>query len=452
MKRPTQFPRTLSIAFLLLALAPARAAETLAETVRRLDLENKEMKKEIARLKSDHATPAEPKTKKEKAAETKVPADADGQAKAAIQSFQDASSTFAVPDSPAAAVLGLAPEKIIHATTPKQLVMATINGLDDKGHFQTGFAVDFAPAQLFQQTGIVERYQKDIDARKGLFGDDPWLYGRTLLNRTQISFAAIRGTESEDKSGKLALGINITLMNANDCVVGADPRDVTANDVKESERPWTSALNRDFRVSAPFEDHGMGKMMNMLYRHASWSVGGAATWLAEDANSSNYQYAGATAWSTFTFSMSRPGEEKAPFQGLLHLRYDNAQQVPGTDAVNPPKAGADPVTGTPIPAAAFVDQDSLMAIGGFRLGRRDFNATASLAYVKRWQRSGGSGDEDSLIYAVSAEKRIGNGPMWLTLSAGEESGGTRDGNLIILGGVRLGFDGQSFGAKGKTDF
>ena len=449
MKRPSQFPTTLSVV-LLLALTPARAAETLAETVRRLDAENKEMKKEIARLKSDHATPAEPKTKKGKAAETTAAADADSQAKAALESLQDASFSFGVPDSPAAAVLGLAPEKIIHATTPKQLIMATINGLDDKGHFQTGFAVDFAPAQWIPQTEIVKRYESDRQARKGLFGGDPWLYGQTLLNRTQVSFASIRGTESEDRSSKLALGLNITLMDANDRVVGGEPLNVQANDEKGSIRPWTSALNRDFVDRGPFEDQGMGKMMNLMYRHASWSVGGAATWLAEDAHSSDYQYAGASAWSTFTFSMGRPEKEKSPFQGLLHVRYDNAQQVPGMDAVNPPKLGADPVTGTPIPAAAFVDQDSLMTIGGFRLGRADFNATASLAYVKRWQRSGGSGEEDSLIYAVSAEKRIGNGPMWLTLSAGEESGGTRDGNMIILGGVRLGFDAQSFGAKDKS--
>ena len=55
------------------------------------------------------------------------------------------------------------------------------------------------------------------------------------------------------------------------------------------------------------------------------------------------------------------------------------------------------------------------------------------------------GDEDSLIYSVSAEKRIGEGPMWITLSAGQEVGGSNDGNTILLGGVRLGLGKGSFG-------
>jgi hypothetical protein len=65
--------------------------------------------------------------------------------------------------------------------------------------------------------------------------------------------------------------------------------------------------------------------------------------------------------------------------------------------------------------------------------------------VKRWQRSGGTGDEDSLLYSVAVEKRIGEGPMWITLSTGQEVGGTNDGNTIILGGIRLGFGPGSFG-------
>jgi hypothetical protein len=50
-----------------------------------------------------------------------------------------------------------------------------------------------------------------------------------------------------------------------------------------------------------------------------------------------------------------------------------------------------------------------------------------------------------LIYSISAEKRIGKGPMWLTLSAGKEFGGNSDkDNMIVLGGMRLGLDGKDW--------
>ena len=51
----------------------------------------------------------------------------------------------------------------------------------------------------------------------------------------------------------------------------------------------------------------MGWWGNMLYRHASWSVGGAATWLSVDGHDDDYEYAGSTVWSTFTFSFAKPG-------------------------------------------------------------------------------------------------------------------------------------------------
>ena len=62
--------------------------------------------------------------------------------------LKDIASAFDVPDSPAAAVVGVPQDKVQHFRTPKELGAAVINGVDDKGHFQSGLSVDFAPAQL----------------------------------------------------------------------------------------------------------------------------------------------------------------------------------------------------------------------------------------------------------------------------------------------------------------
>ena len=374
--------------------------------------------KEIAALKKAAGTPAKKEAaaeKKEVAAEKKPgPASEDHALDAHGKLQEDETKYFSTPDSPAAAVLGIAPEKVIHASTPKQLIMSAVNGLDDKGHFQTGFAVDFAPAQLFpavlEENNVVHSY-RETGGRSTFSWQD---YAVAVVRRTQFSFAAIRGTEAEDQSSKLAFGVNVTLMDAEDHLVSGRfqyPRPLRGEHLAAYAGP--EALNPEMRIETPFRNEGFGRLMNLLYRHASWSVGGAATWLSLDPEEEDYEYAGATLWSTFTMSFAKPrwmagptaadgkttvaaeGEGnlhlKAPYRLLLHTRYDDQQSIPGGDAVNPPVAGIDPVTGATLPAPAFVDQDSLLAVGAFRMGRKDFNVTASAAYVKRWQRSGGSG-------------------------------------------------------------
>ena len=416
-------------------------SEVLRE-LRALRRDNAEMRKKMTALEKTQSksTPAPA----EKAEEPSVKTGAKPQAEAALGKFKDikdASRFFAVPDSPAAAVLGSAPEKIIHAQTSKQLIGAAINGLDSHGHFQTGFAVDFSPGQIYWNKDSKLGQSYDVKDRTGLFRDSPTLFGRTLLNRTQLSFAAIRGTETEDKSSKLALGLNLALLDANDVTMRDAPDDIDP-DLKD----WTTALNRRFkRDTNAFENTIFAPLGNTLYEHLSWSVGGALTWVAPPDHENDYEYAGATVWSTMDFTFD--SKREWPLQGLFHVRYDDSMEIPGTDTISPPTPGMDAKTGMVIPAEAFVEQDTLLAVWGLRFGSLDFNATASAAYVKRWQRSGGTGSEESFLYSVSAEKRIGRGPMWITLSAGKELGGERDGDTILLGGVRLGFDRKDF----KTD-
>lgn len=112
---------------------------------------------------------------------------------------------LAVPESPAFAVLGFTPEKVVRPTSPRQVAANLLNGVDDRGNLQTGIALDFVPYLAWKgETLTIEEYRKD------------WL--TRLASRAQFSLGTTKGT-TDDESVRLGAGIRATLWDA------GDPRD-----------------------------------------------------------------------------------------------------------------------------------------------------------------------------------------------------------------------------------
>ncbi len=398
------------------------------------------------------------KGKKETALEKEVSQDNDIERDSLTSdgpSLRERSQFFATPESPAATVLGVAPKQIIHADTAKQLIGSALSGMDERGHFQSGLAIDFVPAQLFKTKRI--GINRPVEERAGLmrFGDAEaaLTYARTVLDRTQISFATVRGTEKEDKSLKLALGIHAVLLDADDPTLrlasekagdGLAHPAISPPGIKARESMttgWLKDLNRRFEDDRKDVFPGDGwfpGVERFFYEHASWSVGAAPVWISQDGTGSNYEYNGTTAWSTFT--LSGDPQRKMPVRYLLHLRYRDSEQVPGEESLLPLPvvAGVD--------APKFVKQDSLLAILGLRVGTSDLNATVSAAYLKAWQ---GSVTDDAFRYSVQGEVRVSEN-SFLTLSVGREMGHSdRKDETLVLGGVRLGLGGTDFTRKDR---
>lgn len=342
-------------------------------------------------------------------------------------SVKEESDVFITPESPAAAVLGIAPKNVIHADTPKMLIGSALSGLDENGHFQSGLAIDWAPLQWLHSERLARR--RDPEERAGILGgwDAALTYGRTVANRTQLSLATIRGTEEEDKSSKIALGIPTTLLDADDPTVrekmltthelpeGSVSRAAMLS-TQELRQIWAKNLNRRFlddRDDVFQHKTWLTPLERMLYEHASWSLGAAPMWISEDGSGENYEYNGTTAWSTFTFSLDH--KRTWPVRLLVHFRYRDHELVPADRSIIPPPA---PAPGASAPK--FVEQDSLLGVAGIRVGTNDINATASVSYLKAWQDGA---DDDALRYSVQAEYRISSN-SWLTLSVGRETGHT----------------------------
>ena len=196
-----------------------------------------QLKKRVSALEAERETKAAPSTQKEKnqgskdkaaagqetakgedkSKDKKDPTTAESVLKTRIGdlqqggiTLQEISDGFDVPNSPAAGVLGISPDKVQHLETPKQLIPTVISGLDENGNFQSGLAIDFAPAQWAWGKRPVSEFRYGTDAS---LSDNVGTWFKRALVRTQLSFATTKGSSDDDKSTKFALGIHSVLVN-----------------------------------------------------------------------------------------------------------------------------------------------------------------------------------------------------------------------------------------------
>ncbi len=105
-----------------------------------------------------------------------------------------------VPDSPAFAILGIAPQNVINPDTPAELATAFILGNDNAGNMQEGIAVEFRPYLM----------AKGSDITLGDYYHNQW------LSRTAISFSQSKGTDDEDRASRQAIGFSFTPIDKRD--------------------------------------------------------------------------------------------------------------------------------------------------------------------------------------------------------------------------------------------
>jgi len=333
--------------------------------------------------------------------------------------LKDIADSFDVPNSPAAAALGLSQDNVQHLKTPKQLIPTLINGLDDKGHFQSGLSVDFAPFQYFMKNTDLKNFRYEESDLGPL---ETW-FNRVRV-RTQISFATAKGTTDADNSSKVALGIHTVFAN------GDDPLD-SGNKLVAANGNATAPASSGYRgqLNEYVKDEG-----SYIYDHLSFAAGAAPEWIAPD-DTDNYKYAGTTVWGSLAYSP----EPSMPVKFIFDTIYHQDEEIAATDAVNAP-AGAS--------AGTEIRQNSLFLTGGMRFGIRDFFGTATGSYIRLDDHEYGSGN--AYRYSISVEKRTSKN-HWLTLTLSKDEGHSNGKNpVIVLGGVKLGFGGKEFTATSQS--
>ena len=333
---------------------------------------------------------------------------------------------LAVPDSPAFTVLGVTPENVTHPTTPKEFATSFLNGVDERGNFQTGLALDFVPfLTFFGKNTSLNEYKTQPLTR--------------FLSRTQISFATAKGVTEEDKSTRLALGMRITLFDKGDprldgllntCYDVADdhpdfqkpiivimPEERNDNVIKNEKNLKRSNLMAE--LTKPCDDAARKRNWNA----SGWIVGFAPSWISKTGQTKDFEWNGGGFWSTIAYGFEQVKALENNSQLLFHVRYRNNELVPDTE---------DPTL--------FFNQDSLYVGGRLRLAPGESaKSIFSLEgnYIRSRQNKGLW--DNSRRFSLGLEQRIAEN-IWFALSVGGQ-GGRIDGanHAFVLSSFKWGF-------------
>ncbi len=331
------------------------------------------------------------------------------------RSISMASFTLDVPDSPAFAVLGISPENVVRPSNPQELVTSVLNGVDRNGNFQTGLALDTAPYLLFFGKDVtLASYQQSYITR--------------LLTRTQLSFATSKGTEQEDPSTRLALGLHLTLLDRGDPRFDVDLQqtyDSIDAEIRRIRGPIPPGA--DMQLEADRREEAMRPLFKAAFAEArrrnwnrtNWSLGAAPSWIDPQGEGEDFLWNGATVWTSLAYGFEGiPVLEKSS-QLILHARYRDHEEVPD-----------------PLNEAKFIRQNSVLLGARLRIGTVDTNASIDAGWIREW----GSGRENRVgRVAVGLERRMTKN-LWLSVTAGKEFGNEEKKDaLTILANFKLGF-------------
>jgi hypothetical protein len=336
----------------------------------------------------------------------------------AREKIKEVEIDLSVPESPGFTVLGLTPQTVIRPTTPREFATSLLNGVDDKGNFQSGIAIDTVPYLLFFGNDLtLEQYRKS--------------FGTQLLSRTQLSLATTKGTGDQDKSVRLALGLHATIFDK------GDPRKdrllTQCFTDKLSFPPMDPAMSIDEREE--FLKNERVKLLatykerieecRQLSRDRNWNAsslvfGAAPSWISPTGDTSKLNWNGGGVWMSLAYGFENVERLKKAAQLIFHTRYRNRERV--ADSVNKGK---------------FIIQDSFYAGLRFRVGKPDFAGSLESTYLREMTKFGKADDLFKLSFG--AEKKLSNN-LWLQFSIGGE-GGRRDGKgqLFVLSSFKYAF-------------
>ncbi len=334
------------------------------------------------------------------------------------EKIKEAEIDLSVPESPAFTILGLTPQTVIRPTTPREFATSLLNGVDDKGNFQSGIAIDTVPYLLFFGNDLtLDRYRKS--------------FGTRLFSRTQFSFATTKGTGDQDKTVRVALGLHATIFDKGDprtdhlltqCFndnLSFPPMDPSMS-IDERE---AFLANQKVQLLATYKekiDDCRQRSRDRNWNRSSLLFGAAPSWISLTGNSSDLKWNGGGVWMSFAYGFEGVEGLNNAAQLIFHTRYRNQEQV--ADQQN---------------AGQFIVQDSFYAGMRFRVGKPDFAASFESTYVRNMPDLARPDDQFRLSFG--AEKKLSNN-LWLQFSIGGEGGRTDGkGQLFVLSSFKYAF-------------
>jgi len=364
-----------------------------------------------------------------------------------LQANAQSPTDLAPPESPAFTVLGMSPQNVTRPSSPKALAAALLNGMDQSGNFQTGFAIDTTPYLMIRGVKVsLASYSEHYLTR--------------LLARASLSLGTTRGATSTDKSTRLASGLRATLFDLGDplgdaqlesCIeaaatayeTGFVPQSRIDSMEKELAARESETARKDGESDAQFVERQLKTMMDRRdlekrkaknaqlatklgadrtkcmadsrkrnFNRSSMVIAGAPAWISATGQNADMKWNGGGAWTSIAYGFDNVPALRNTTQILFEGLYRSRETV------------ADPAN-----SGQFLVQNRAVIGGGVRVGKPNFQVFWEGTYIHR--HAAGAVPDGTFETAMSAEARITDG-LWLNLGIGTESGRSNGANKLFI--------------------
>lgn len=315
------------------------------------------------------------------------------------------------PENPAFTLLGVAASDIVHPESPQSLAIGLLNGLDQRGNFQSGVAMEFSPVSLFigrQQT--LKRYQDDYYGPLG------------LISRLRVSLAVAGGSE-KDKSARASIGFVWSPFDGadhnargtgSDCVDNAGPEIVFDPNA-------TKAENAAVRKATLAEmDACMSKFLR-TDRTFGLQFSFAPLFISESGKTDDFKARGYTASTSASIGLTNllygadpTGEDNKRAMLILTGTYRKHETIP------------DPAT-----SGAFLQRNRWTIGGRFEVGKQNKSNFGIEAVYQNAEYA--LLPRDRYLTVVGTVDIKVTDTLWLGLNAGTSSGRAIEGDDHFIG-------------------
>ncbi len=326
-----------------------------------------------------------------------------------------------VPDTPAFAILGIAPQNVINPDTPAELATAIFVGNDANGNGQEGLALEFRPYLM----------SKGSKLTLGDYANNPW------LARMALSFADASGSDSADKTDRQSIGISFTPIDRRDpissesiseCLAYAqvgvwDEADGRGRKLREEASAAATSGNEIEKRKAEqamqewfdgdrdrFLENAATTCMEAHVRDSARSPQLQLGIAYHESEILDLQESGAAAWVSYTFPAG-------PGSVITHARFSD-------DIVSPDPANE----------GRYLVMDETVIGGRYRLGDDQRAFLVEAAYVDKRDELGDS-DDDYTTALIGAEFRVAES-LWIQFAIGDKFGSIGDDSLALSGQFR----------------
>jgi hypothetical protein len=315
---------------------------------------------------------------------------------------------FSTPRSPAAKIINGSNE-VGSVSTPDELAVQLLTGLNSDGKFQPGIAIDFAPYLLIKGTNFtLAEYRNDAFQR--------------FLARTKLSVA----TSSSDTNTRLGFGAEFILVDNGDPSIDEvlltkidgiiqqpprPPKNPNESDTDYEKR--VEELNNKFDQDLkPKIEAVINGERDRLTQQSFWNIGIGTSSISTSGKPFNLRSDGMGFWTTYKVGMGGKSEL------ILHGNYRSGENISDRKG-------------------SFFNGDTVTLATRIRTGDEDFKFSLETAYNIESQV--GKESNTYFNFGVAVEPKITK-DLWLSFSIDGSTGRQNGEDVRIFSGLKWNFN------------